>query len=136
MDRDRVIRRALWVSVPYNVGGALVFAFPESLGRLAGMPGPVAHVYTATLAALVLLFAGTYAWLARQPEIDRPLVAFSAIGKASFVAVVVACWLLGEAPGQGFVASLGDLVLATIFAWWLLTTNPAVAHEVQARRRA
>jgi hypothetical protein len=114
------MRRALWTSVPYNVGGALLFAFPDSLGRLAGIPGPVPHIYAAALAFLVTLFAGTYAWLAVQPRIDRPLVAFSAIGKAGFFAVVLVCWLLGEVPGQGVIGTCGDLVLAGIFTWWLI----------------
>jgi hypothetical protein len=127
VDHDRLMRRALWTSVPYNLGGALVFAFPESLGRLAGLPGPVPLVYAATLAFLVALFAGAYAWLARQPVIDRPLVAVLAIGKAGFFAVVLVCWLLGEAPAAGVAAATGDLVFAGVFAWWLLGIE-RVAH--------
>jgi hypothetical protein len=125
LDRDRFMRRALWLSVPYNLGGALAFAFPESLGRLAGLPAPVPYLYAASLAFLVTLFAGTYAWLARQPRMDRPLVTVLAIGKAGFFAVVLAGWLLGEAPGIGVAAASGDLVLAGIFAWWLLGAPPA-----------
>jgi len=125
VDRDRVVRRALWTSVPFNLGGALTFAFPESLGRLAGFPTPVAPVYSATLAMLVTLFAVTYAWLAHSPAIDRPLVAFSALGKAAFFVVVVACWLAGEAAGRAVLAASGELVFAGIFTWWLVTTSPA-----------
>jgi hypothetical protein len=123
--RDAVVRRALWVSVPYNVVGALMFAFPETIGRVAGLPAPVPRVYTASLAVLVLLFGATYAWLALQPRIDRPLVAFSAIGKASVFTVVLVCWLLGEGPALGVLAASGDLALAAIFAWWLGTTPAA-----------
>lgn len=119
MDRDRLMRRALWVSVPYNLGGALAFAFPGSIGRLAGLPTPVPYLYAATLAFLVTLFAGAYAWLASQPRIDRPLVSLLTIGKAGFFAVVLAGWLLGEVPGLGVATATGDLVLACIFAWWL-----------------
>ena len=118
---DTFMRRALWASVPYNAGGALLFLFPASLGRLAGLPLPAPHVYTATLAVLVALFGGTYAWLARSPEINRPMVVFCALGKAGFFAVVLVCWLLGEAPGLGVVGALGDLTFAGIFAWWLAT---------------
>ena len=120
---DTLMRRALWASVPYNVGGALLFLFPASLGRLAGMPGPVPTLYAASLATLVALFAGTYAWLARQPQIDRPMVAFCAIGKAAFFTVLLVCWLLGEAPGRGVLAALGDLGLAVVFAWWLVSRD-------------
>src|SRR5712691_10417223 len=91
MNRNRLMRRALWASVVFNLGGALLFAFPASFGQLAGLPGPVPHVYTALLALLVALFGGAYAWLACQPCIDRPLVAFAALGKAGFFAVVFVC---------------------------------------------
>jgi len=127
MERDRLMRRALWASTVFNLGGALAFAFPGSLGALAGMPSPVPALYAATIAFLVTLFAGTYAWLASQPVIDRPLVAFCAIGKAGFFAIVVACWLAGAAPARGVLAAFGDLVFAAIFAWWLATEEPETA---------
>src|SRR5437762_533027 len=77
------MRSALWASVVYNLGGTLLFVFPSSFGRLAGLPVPVPRVYTALLALFVALFGGAYAWLARQPRIDRPLVAMAALGKRS-----------------------------------------------------
>jgi hypothetical protein len=119
---DDLLRRALWVTVFFNLAGVLLFAFPRSLGRLAGLPGPVPRVYTAFIAFMVALFAGTYAWLARRPTIDRPLVAFSAVGKTGFFVVVVACWLLGEVPGRAVIGASGDLVFAALFAWWLVGT--------------
>src|SRR5213596_3171269 len=76
------MRSALWASAVYNLGGTLLFVFPSSLGRLAGLPAPVARVYTALLAVFVALFGGAYAWLARQPRIDRPLVAMAASGRS------------------------------------------------------
>jgi hypothetical protein len=121
MDRDTFMRRALAISVVYNLGGALLFAFPSSLvGRLAGFPILVAPIYSTLLAFFVTLFAGAYAWLARQPYIDRPLVAFSAIGKAGAFSVILVFWLFGQGSGRGVVAAVGDLVLAGIFVWWLL----------------
>ena len=124
---DAGLRRALWASVPYNVFGALMFGFPESLGSFAGLPVPVPHVYTLSLAVLVLLFGATYAWLAVQPRIDRPLVAFSAIGKASVFTVVLVCWLRGEGPGLGVLAACGDLAFAAVFASWLRGDGTAAA---------
>jgi hypothetical protein len=124
---DRLVRRALWTTAVFNLGGALAFAFPDSLGRLAGFPGGPVHVlYTATLAMLVALFGGTYAWLASRPVIDRPLVAFSAIGKTGFFVVALGCWIAGDLPGRAVASAAGDLVFAAIFAWWLLADAPAV----------
>jgi hypothetical protein len=117
------MRRALWASVVYNLGGALLFAFPSSIGQLAGMPVPVPRIYTSILAFFVALFGGSYAWLACQPSIDRPLVTFAAAGKAGVFALVLIFWLLDEAPTLGVVAVTGDLIFACIFAWWLLGTR-------------
>src|SRR5262249_42818170 len=115
-----LMRRALLVSAFFNLGGALLFAFPGSVGQLAGLPGAVPRLYSATVTLFVLLFGGAYAWLARQPRIDRPLVAMSAIGKAGFFVVVLGCWVLSEASGLSVLAASGDLAFAAIFAWWLL----------------
>ena len=123
MDKDKIIRYALWISVAFNLFGALLFAFPASpLGQFAGLPVPVPAIYSMLLAFFVVLFAGAYFWLALQPKIDRPMVAFSAIGKAgSFVLMVILC-LLGEIPGRSVLFASGDLIFACIFAWWLLKT--------------
>jgi hypothetical protein len=119
-----LLRRALWVSVVYNFGAALLFAFPASpLGQLVGLPTPVPLIYSALLALFVGLFGGAYAWLACQPNIDRPLVALAAIGKAAVFGVLFVFWLLGEAPGRGVLAAVGDLILAGIFAAWLFGTQ-------------
>lgn len=129
MDRDHVMRRALWVSVAYNLGGALTFAFPASFGQLAGLPAQVPSIYSTLLALFVILFGGAYAWLARQPRIDRPLVVLAALGKAGVFAVILVYWLLGALPGRGVLAVSGDLAFAGIFAWWLLgePATPAAA---------
>jgi hypothetical protein len=123
MNKDKVIRYALWISVPFNLFGALLFAFPASaLGQFYGLPVPVPAIYSALLAFFVVLFAGAFAWLASQTNIDRPLVAFAAIGKAGAFLVIVIFWLLGDIPGRSVLAASGDLIFACIFAWWLVKT--------------
>ena len=118
--RDDLMRYALWASALFNLGGALLFAFPDSLGRLAGFPGDVPRVYSAIVVLFVLLFGGAYAWLAQQPRIDRPLVAVAAIGKASIFVAMAGFWLLGDLPPRAILAVCGDLMFAIVFAWWLL----------------
>ncbi len=115
------MRRALWATAVFNLGGAFLFAFPSSpLGQVVGLPTAVPPLYRALLSFFVVLFGGAYAWLACQPTIDRPLVALAAIGKAGVIAIILACWCLGEASGRGVLAASGDLVFAGIFARWLL----------------
>ena len=121
MNRDRILRRALWFSVPYNIGGAALFAFPSSpFGQFAALPTSVPLLYHALLGFFVLLFGGAYAWLAMQREIDRPMVALAAIGKAGVFTLILVLWMVGSAPARGVLAAGGDLVLAAIFAWYLM----------------
>ena len=136
MVHDKVLRGALLVSAVYNVGGGLLFAFPSStLGQLAGLPTPVPAVYSTLLALFIVLFGGAYAWLARQPTIDRPLVALAAIGKSGVFVVVVTFWFLGDVPGRGVLAATGDLVFAGIFAWWLVNAQPSATDLPSASDR-
>jgi hypothetical protein len=122
VSRDRVMRRALWISVVYNSGAALLFAFPSSsLGRLSGLPNPVPPIYSTLVALFVALFAGVYGWLAMQPEIDRPMVALGAIGKAGAFSSMLGLWAFGELGALVVLAGTGDLMLAAIFTWWLLS---------------
>jgi len=121
MNPETFIRRVLWASVAFNLGGAMLFAFPASaLGQFAGLPAPVPPLYSTLLALFVLLFGGAYAWLACQAQIDRPLIAFGAIGKASAFALICAFWIAGDAPIRGVLAAAGDLIFAGLFTWWLV----------------
>ncbi len=121
-DPDRFMRRSLQTTAVLNLGGALLFAFPESLGEMAAMPAPAPRLYTIFLSFLVALFGISYAWLARQPRIDRAIVVLSAGGKIGFFGVAFGCWLAGEVAGRTVVAASADLVFAAIFLWWLLTS--------------
>lgn len=123
--RDALMRRALHATSVLNVGGALMFAFPDSVGKLGGLPSGVPHLYSWFLGYMVLLFGATYAWMARQAVINRPLVVFSALGKSGFFAVASLCFLVGELPFLTLVTAAGDLVFAAIFVWWLLGSDNA-----------
>lgn len=84
MRRNAIIRTALWVSVGLNLLGIAVF-LPAAMGRdsaLQPIPGP--PFYAAQMALVIGLFCGVYAWLARQPVINRPLLVVGALGKLGF----------------------------------------------------
>jgi hypothetical protein len=120
MTNDTFIRRVLWATAVFNLGGALLFAFPGSLpGQLVGLPSPVPATYSVLLAFFVLLFGGAYAWLALRPTIDRPLVGFAAIGETGAFCIALALCLVGEAPARSILAVSGDLIFAGLFFWWL-----------------
>lgn len=120
MQSDRFIRNVLWVSVGFNLLGAMAFLFPETVGQLSALPLPVPRLFTWLLASMVLLFGGMYAWLAMQLEINRPLLTIGAICKGLVFCVFSVCWLLDDVPFLSVVGASGDLVLAGIFTWWLI----------------
>ncbi len=132
MNRDAVLRKVLWATVIYNLLGASAFAFPASVGKLAGLPVPVPLVYSVMLTLFVLLFGAAYAWLALQPAIDRPMVGFAACGKASVFVAAVVLWATGDASAWLIPGATGDLIFAALFLWWLRAT--AVAPAVTPNR--
>ena len=111
MKENYVLRATLWTSVALNWGGAALLALPASLvGQLVGLPGSVPRLYSTLCALFVALFGGAYAWLARQPHIDRPLIAFAAITKAAVFSVFFILWLAGDLPGRSLMVVLPHLV--------------------------
>ena len=110
MSRERILRTVLWIAAIFNVVGAALFAFPaSSASQLAGLPPTVPAVYRALTALFILLFGAAYAWLAAQPTINRPFVAFGAIGKAAAFLLIFVLWLAGEATATSVAAMSGDL---------------------------
>ena len=135
MNRETVLRRVLWVAAVFNLLGALLFAFPASyVGQLAGLPADVPGAYRAMTALLVLLFGGAYLWLAQQSVINRPLLIFGAIGKASAFALVCILFLVGAASGVGVLIASGDLVLALLFLWCLRGGRRMASGRAKATR--
>lgn len=119
------MRRTLWASVLLNGTGAALFAFPSSpIGTMLGLPDPTARLYNTLCALFVALFGGAYLWLARQPHINRPLVAFAAITKASVFAVFLIFWLRDVVTTLGLFVVFPHLVVALLFAWWLQHNRP------------
>jgi hypothetical protein len=124
MSDDRVMRGALWAAVLLNLIGVAVF-LPPALGFAADrLPIPAPPFYAAQVAVTIALFGGVYGWLARQPQIDRPLVVVGALGKLAFFALAVAYWLAGDLPGTAVPQAAPDFLLAAIFLWWIVRTRP------------
>ena len=123
MDRERFLRGVLRLAAVVNLVGAFLFAFPASTAsQLAGLPPTAPAVYRGLTALFILLFGCAYAWLAAQATINRPFVAFGAIGKAAAFALVTVLWLNGEATATSVAAMSGDLVLASLF-WFGLSRS-------------
>jgi hypothetical protein len=116
------MRRVLWVGVAFNALVALMLMFPSTLGALAALP-PVGSVfYRWMLTFFVVLFSATYAWLALEPTISRPVVVLAAVGKTGAFMVALACLVRGDIQLRTFSISIGDLAFAAYFFLWLRAT--------------
>jgi hypothetical protein len=126
--RAQTLRRALYAAGIFNVGGAGLFAFPAfGLGPLAGLPADVPIAYRVFAALFVLLFGGAYVYLAAQPKIQKPFVAFGAIGKTTAFVAAVALWLGQHLSAFGVALLAGDLAFAAFFAWCLIGIDASEA---------
>lgn len=123
MISDSIIRKTFVFSIIFNITGALLFLFPSKLGVLFGLPTPVPFVYSGFCALVILLFGGTYIWLARSEKINEPVVLLSAIGKAGFFVVALMSCIKGETSFQFLPSAAGDLVMAGIFIGWLMNSK-------------
>jgi hypothetical protein len=118
MSSDKLIRSALWASVVLNAAGLVVFV-PPALGYAQDLlPIPAPRFFVAQVAVTIALFGGAYAWLARQPRIDRPLVVVGGIGKLAFFGLALAYWLAGDLPAAAVPQAAPDLILGAVFLWW------------------
>lgn len=119
---EMTIRGSLWLACPFNLMAAIVFAFPSSaVGQQLGLPGHVHPLYSLLVALFVGLFGLVYAWLARRPTIDQPLLALGSIGKLGAFLIAGFLWLAGVVPGVVAFVALGDLAFATLWLRWLLS---------------
>jgi len=119
MNRPVLLRQALWFSVFFNAGGALIFFFPASVGRLVQLPIPVPSLYSWFCGAAITIFGTVYVWLARQSSPNREFVLVGAIGKLAFFAVCVASWLRSEANLRIVALATVDLLTAMVFLYCL-----------------
>lgn len=130
MTSDHLIRRTLWGTAVFNIGGSVVFAFPDSYpGRFYEFPADVPVLYRFLVPLFIFLYGGAYAWLARQPSMSRPFIAFAAVNKFCVFALVFILWLLHEASLLNVVALSGDLVFAALFAYWLAVDRQSPATQ-------
>jgi hypothetical protein len=126
---ERLTRFSLWLAFAFNLLAAAVFAMPAStLGQWVGLPASVNPIYSVMVAFFVALFGCAYAWLARRPVIDRPLLGLGCIGKTGAFLIAASLWSSGEVSGLLFAVALGDLAFAAVWFAWLRTGADGRAH--------
>jgi len=128
MIHSEQMRKVLWLGVAFNTFVALMLMYPSTLGALAALPPVDSVFYRWMLTFFVVLFAATYAWLALEPSISRPVVALAAFGKTGVFVVALSCLLIGEIQPRSFLVSIGDLAFAIYFFLWLRSTAAAASN--------
>jgi hypothetical protein len=123
------MRKVLWLGVLFNSFVALMLMFPSSLGKLAALPAVGSVFYLWMLTFFVVLFSATYAWLALERTISRPVVALAAFGKTGAFVVALVCLLRGEIQLRAFSVSIGDLAFALYFFFWLRSTAASAPNS-------
>lgn len=124
MNRDQVMRPALVIGAVFNLVAAAIFLFPDSLGSMADLPRSGSVFHSSLIAVFIVVFAGLYLWLYRQPVIDRKLIVLAVVGKMGVFVVSVACLLLGELSVKAFAPAAGDFLFVLLFLWWLAGPAP------------
>ena len=121
---DRLLRGALWATVALNTLGVIIFALPALGHTTALLPIAVPPYFAAQIALTIGLFGGVYAWLARQADLNRPLIVVGGLGKLGFFGLTLAYALAGDLPRSMALNATPDLILAAIFLLWARTPRP------------
>ena len=109
--RERLLRTTLYFTFFYNLMGFITFLAPKRFGQLAGLPAGVPFLFTGFIAFNILLFGLVGLWQARQPDMNRPVLAIFGISKITFCLLMGLSWLMGEVTFAGFLMSLVDFAM-------------------------
>src|SRR5689334_22087402 len=115
------MRRALFATAVMNLLAAVGFLpAATSVRTTMGLPAGEHPIYLATVALFVALFGVGYLWSAVTARGERLFITLAAVGKLSFVSLLVGFWLAGTLPAAAPIAGSADLVFALLFFTWLL----------------
>lgn len=115
---------ALIVSGVLNMFGALLFLPASSALRTAnGLPDGSHPFYLSIISSWIFLFGLCYLWLGIKGRSERLFLVIGAAGKTAFVALAFLFAALGDIPITTALSTLPDLLFASIFAYYLLTST-------------
>ncbi len=113
------LRLTLWMSVVFNFGVALIALMPKTaVGQFFGLPLEPDPVFMMMTAWFIFLFGLAYGWLARQNEINKPLLMMGIVGKMGVFVLAVILLIRGDMSVILFLTPCIDLVFASLWFWW------------------
>jgi hypothetical protein len=129
------MRRALFITAALNIGVAATFIpAAEPLRTAAGVPAGGHPFYLMMIGLFVLVFGLGYLWCAATGRAERLFIALAALGKMSFVALLVRFWAAGDLPLRAPVLGSADLVFGAMFVVWLVSARgPAALPPSESR---
>jgi hypothetical protein len=118
----RLLQLALWITVPINLTGAVIFSTP-AVRQLIGLPPLSQPFYGVLIGSWIGLFGLGYLRLARSKRYDRTFLGVGALGKLSFFVLAVFYFIRSELGWLALLASSIDAALAGIFLVYLSRTK-------------
>ncbi len=130
MSLKQLSKRLLYFTFFYNLFGALTFAFPSVFSALSGMPIPEHTVYAAFGAIVIFQWAFVYLYLARQDEINRPLLWVGVLSKYNFFVALCFGYFSGDLGLVTLAFGLVDVVMGLVWMSYLLSTRKAMSPSL------
>lgn len=123
---EKWFRIVLFATAAMNLVGALMFAPISDFARDA-FGFPKSHpLYLWILTVWIFAFGACYLWMAVTQRRERLFIVIAAVGKLSFVALLLIFYLVGDVPFLAVTGSAGDLIFGILFVWWLTKNKSAI----------
>lgn len=123
--RENVIRITLRLSFVFNLVAAYMVAFPGTiLAQFAGFSLSSSALHTGLAALMVAALGLAYGWMAQQPVINRPMLAFGGLVKGSAFTMFAIQWFFDAVTARFVLFAAADIVFAIIWLGWLVKTRP------------
>jgi hypothetical protein len=119
--KPQLLQLALWITVPINATGAVIFSTP-ALRQLIGLPVPAHSFYGLLIGIWIALFGLGYLNLALSKRYDKTFLAVGAFGKLFFFMLALVYFFQSELGVLALMASSIDAILAGIFLSYLVRT--------------
>jgi hypothetical protein len=116
--RQTLFQLALWITVPINFTGAVIFSVP-ALRQLIGLPVPVHPLYSVLIGTWIGLFGLGYLRLAITKSTDKTFLAVGALGKLSFFLLALFYFFQADLGILALIASVIDAVVAAIVLFYI-----------------